>query len=130
MSFADDLRKVKPVSSQSAKIGRVQYMCQLITIDDIKRECSIQAGKGENKAVVKKDNFYTEYGTSFAVNFSKKPFFKIRKSAEEENIEKIILESLGQKAKQLGLNLDSVNCKYSSNSNAPSSYTICVSFSW
>lgn len=130
MSFADDLRKVKPATVQSKLTGGVQYMCGLITTEDIKRECTIAARNGQHQATVKKDSFYTAYGASFSVNFSKKPLFRLKKSDDQEQIEQIVWNSLGVKAESLGLKLNSVNCKHNTNGNARSSYDIWATFSW
>lgn len=130
MSFADDLRKVKPQTSQSKKISGVQYMRQMITAEDIKAACTAAAARGERYAVIQKDNFYTDYGTDFYVDFRKKAFFNVFKSSDEDLIRNAVSNTLGVKASQLGLSLDSVRSKYSSNCGARSSYIISARFSW
>ena len=130
MSFADNLRNIKPVTPTEEFSHKVQYMCNLISIDDIKRECIKQAQNGKHSACVKYECFYIEYGTNFSIDFKKKYFFKAKNSTYNNIVEKLVQETLGAKAKSLGLYLRSVNCEYSSNRNAPSSYKIQAVFDW
>lgn len=130
MSFADNLRNIKPVTPTEEFSHKVQYMCDLISIDDIKKECIKQAQNGKHSACVKQVCFYTEYGTNFSIDFKKKPFFKARNSTYNNIVENVVQETLEAKAKSLGLYLRSVYCEYSSDRNAPSSYDIQAVFDW
>lgn len=130
MSFADNLRNIKPISQTEIFSNKVQYMCNLITINDIKKECTEQARRGARRATVKKEIFQTQYGTSFSINFERRPLFKFKKSGGEDLVERIVQNSIESKASSLGLNLINVNCVYSSNGEAPSSYIIAAVFSW
>ena len=130
MSFADDLRNTKPLDPKKVKITRIKYMCNMISTADIKAKCSAAARRGARYAVVEKDNFYLDSGTSFSVDFTKKFNFKLFRSADDDLISKAVSDTLGQTANELGLNLDSVVCRYSSNGDAPDSYNILAKFSW
>lgn len=130
MSFADNLRNIKPVTPTEEFSHKVRYMCDLISIDDIKKECIKQAQNGKHSACVKYECFYTEYGTNFSIDFEKQSFFKTRNSTRKDIVEKFVQETLGSKAKSLGLYLSSVNCEYSPNRNARSSYIIQAVFNW
>lgn len=130
MKFSDSLRKVTPLTETDILSSKIEYICKNIHTEEIKQECYRQARLGKNVAKIRKSFFHTEFGISFSVDFEKKSFLKIRKSEKEVLVERIVQETLGNVAKELGLKLISVKSEYSSNFGARSSYDVVVTFSW
>ncbi|QUO32250.1 hypothetical protein KFE17_00345 [Faecalicatena sp. Marseille-Q4148] len=130
MKFADSLRNIKPLNETDILTSKIEYICKNIYPEEIKRECYKQAQLGRNVAKVEKSFYKTELGISFSVDFEKKSFFKIRKSDKESLAERIVQETLGNVAKDLGLKLISVRSVYSSIPDARSTYDVVVTFSW
>lgn len=130
MKFADSLRNIKPLTETEVMSKKIRYICECIYPREIKEECYKQARLGKNVAKIHKSIFQTEFGTSFSVDFEYKPFFKRKKTGKEDYAEKIVQETLGSIAEDLGLTLVSVNSVFSSNFDARSSYEVTVTFRW